>query len=532
LSVPPEPLRLRVISVNDVYALENLPRLRSLVQHYAAKEPGTALVVALAGDFLAPSLLSSIDAGRGMVDCLNAVGITHVILGNHEDDIPTSELGARLKELHAVCLGTNVRGPLAGVDLPRHVVIDVAPGISVGLIGVVMADETVYRGKPFGAVALVRANDAAIEEAESLLHAGCAVVVPMTHQSMADDRKLAAVPIDPKFPVIIGGHEHVPTIVDVSGTWIVKSGSDAARAVVTEITWPNADEPRTWTVTTKLEEVSPYAEDPLVRARVDEHMARVRELSMATLLYVSPSLPLSSNGARSRQTSMGTLICSRLRDALQAEVCLFNGGGIRGSRDYPYRFTYGDLESELPFENEVVVVTLKGHVIRDAVAASRSQAPVESGGFLQVDDHTLVEEASHAVMAIAGAPLDPERDYSVAVVREMLLGLDRVEPLVRWASENPSSIPPAGSGRDPKMVLVQAFAVAIWRELGGFAALDTDNDGRITPAEIAAAVHRAHPSHVPSSVLVDLVVRAVDADADRVISREDAALLGDPPVDG
>src|ERR1700679_2436869 len=101
--------RLRVVAVNDVYTLENLPRLRSLVKHHAEADPADVLLVTLAGDFVAPSILSSLDFGRGMVDCMNAVGVTHAILGNHEDDIPVEELRKRITELHATLLGTNVR---------------------------------------------------------------------------------------------------------------------------------------------------------------------------------------------------------------------------------------------------------------------------------------------------------------------------------------------------------------------------------------------------------------------------------------
>ena len=84
--------RLRVIGINDVYSLENLPRLASLVRHHAQEAPADLMLVTLAGDFVAPSLLGSLDFGRGMVDCLNAVGVTHAILGNHEDDLATGEL--------------------------------------------------------------------------------------------------------------------------------------------------------------------------------------------------------------------------------------------------------------------------------------------------------------------------------------------------------------------------------------------------------------------------------------------------------
>ena len=520
--------RLRIVSVNDVYSLENLPRLRSLVRHHLEDDPADKSLVVLAGDFVAPSLLSSIDAGRGMVDCMNAVGVTHVVLGNHEDDLPPGELWHRLRELNAVCLGTNVSTRKA--DLPRRDLVDVG-GLRVGLIGVVMTEPTVYRGAPFGGAILTDANDSAIEEARRLLEPGaqgCAAVVAITHQTIDQDKALAErahLPDGPRVPVIVGGHEHVPMLLDVEGTWIVKAGSDAAHAVVTEIVWPDASQPRTWAVTTRLDDVAGYPEDATVRGRVTAHMAHVDALAKATLLYLKRGAALSSVGTRSRQTSLGELICSKLRFALGADACVFNGGGIRASRDYPERLTYGDVEAEVPFENEIVVVAMPGKVLRDAVTASRAHAPAESGSFLQVDDAMRVDE--HGVLvAVSGAPLDPERDYRVALVRELLLGLDRIEPLVHWAKQHPEKIPPAGSGREPKLLLVQAFAIGIWHELGGFDVLDANRDEQVTVTEVADAVSRVHPSAYPmANVLADIVVRAIDTNADRIVSREEAAAI-------
>lgn len=515
--------KLKIVSVNDVYSLEHLPRLKSLVDHHRRGEGdqhADAVLVVLAGDFLAPSLLSSMDAGRGMVECLNAIGVTHVVLGNHEDDIAPEQLRRRLTELSAKCLGTNVRPTSsASLDLPANDLVDVG-GIRVALVGAVMADSSVYRGKPFGGVELLPANDAILAETATLLASGCAAVIPITHQWMADDRALADAQRSPRFPVIVGGHEHVPMVVEVGGTWIVKAGSEAARAVITEIEWRDGGA----TTTVRLEEVAGFPEDAELRALVDRHMGPVRELARATLFYVKPGELLSSKGTRRQQTTVGTLICSRLRDCLGADACVFNGGGIRAARDYDERFTYGDVEAEVPFDNEVVVAPLPGRVLRDAVAASRAKAPAESGAFLQVDDRIVVDGANQ-IVAVDGAPLEPDRVYRVAIVRQLLLGLDHVEPLMRWAEANPSLVPPSGSGREPKMVLVQSFALEIWRELGGFEAIDTDHDDRVTSDEIAARIAQRHPSQAPSTLLANLVLRAVDADADHVISRADATAL-------
>jgi 2',3'-cyclic-nucleotide 2'-phosphodiesterase (5'-nucleotidase family) len=503
--------RLRIVSLNDVYSLENLPRMKSLVRHATDTDPADVTLVVLAGDFVAPSILSSLDAGRGMVECMNAVGVTHVVFGNHEDDITTEELRKRVRELHATWLATNVRG--FDPPLPASQVIDVA-GVKVGLVGVVMEDATVYRRPPFGGAALEPANVAALREGARLIEEeGCRSVVAITHQMVADDRALAA---SGRFSLVVGGHEHDVHLEDVQGTWIVKAGADAFHAVVSDLSWSASGPP---TVTTRLEDAARYPEDAALRALVDGHMRRVHELETATLVSLGKGAVLSSIGTRARQTSMGTLVCSLVRDALDADACLFNGGGIRGAREYVGHVTYGDIKAEVPFDNEVVVARLPGGVIKEAVAASRAHAPAESGGFLQIDDRMLAP--NDVVTHIDAAPIDEGREYKVALVRNLFLGLDHIEPLTRFAREHSAAVPQEGSGREVKLVLVDACAVKLWEQLGGFDAVDVDHDGRVTELEIEAAVARA-TGDAPSAITAGLVIHAIDANHDESISRDEA----------
>ena len=58
---------LTLVAVNDVYDLEHLPKLRTLVDAVKAERAGGTVITTLAGDFLSPSVLSSLDRGRGMV---------------------------------------------------------------------------------------------------------------------------------------------------------------------------------------------------------------------------------------------------------------------------------------------------------------------------------------------------------------------------------------------------------------------------------------------------------------------------------
>lgn len=536
---PPDAPRgptLRLVCVNDVYSLEHMPSLHSLVRHHATTDPADQFIVTMAGDFIAPSMLSSLDKGRGMIDAMNSVGITHASFGNHEDDVPVEELRSRIREFHGVWLNSNIthfEPPMPAFQI-LHVTAPGGRSVRVGLLGVVMAGGSEYRRPPFGGAPMEPANQAALRIATYLLqHHACDCVLPMTHQDIDDDRLLAATPLPaglPPFPLIIGGHEHRVYHELVDQTWIVKSGSDAVQATIVDLTWPAekpTDGPDVPTVRLRLERTSDYREDSALRTRVNARMMAVRELEAATLLRLPPQTILSSVGTRVHQTSLSTLLSSRIRDAVDAEGCLMNGGGIRANREYRERFTYGDLKAELPFDNEVVVATLPGRVLRDAIAYTRAKSPQESGAYLHVDDHMVVDEPSHNLVTVAGAPIDLDRGYRIALVRNLLTGMDHIEPLVRYAQDQPSCIPPEGSGREVKVILVDAFAKDLWHQLGSFEWLDADRDGTVSASELAAAVSRV--TDAPASpITIDLLLRSIDENSDGVISRAEADALHRP----
>jgi hypothetical protein len=53
--------------------------------------------------------------------------------------------------------------------------------------------------------------------------------------------------------------------------------------------------------------------------------------------------------------------CSNIR--YSSDCCLFGGGGIRGSRDYPDGLFVGDLESEFPFPTSMSRVQIQGELV-------------------------------------------------------------------------------------------------------------------------------------------------------------------------
>eukprot|EP00961_Rhodomonas_salina_P035719 480284-Rhodomonas_salina.1 len=225
--------QLRIILINDVYELKNWPHFRTAV----GKLSKGKTIVVLAGDFVGPSLLSSYDNARGMIDCMNRCGVQYVCFGNHEADIPHSELIERIKESQFQWINSNMEDlDLDGIQLPDHVLIDIEDGPyskRVGLLGLVTEDSTLYQPGAFNGATISPLDDTAERLRHRLVeHENLDLIIPITHQSMIRDREFARRFRDPgtengnAFPLVIGGHDHSAYVETVEGAHIVKTSCD------------------------------------------------------------------------------------------------------------------------------------------------------------------------------------------------------------------------------------------------------------------------------------------------------------------
>eukprot|EP00960_Hanusia_phi_P037679 753063-Hanusia_phi.AAC.1 len=244
------PLVIRILSVNDVYELDLLPQLATAVKQ---QQHGARTIFVLPGDFLAPSLLSSLDNGMGMVECLNACGLELVCFGNHETDVPHPELISRILQSSFRWVNSNMTDIQLGKGAGKISEFEILEIESEGktrkiaFLGLLTEDKALYRPGAF--------NNASIEPVEEVAERlqrrlyeeeEVDLVIPLTHQVMAKDRELAkrmegkGLPDNQNaFPLVIGGHDHEPYQEEVAGSHIIKVGSDAKLLAVCDISWPN-----------------------------------------------------------------------------------------------------------------------------------------------------------------------------------------------------------------------------------------------------------------------------------------------------
>ena len=85
---------VRIIAINDVYSLANLPRLRTLVEHHRTNQPADLFLVTLAGDFVGPSILSSLDLASSPANrATSDAGSSAVATGGAKNDCAADQNG-------------------------------------------------------------------------------------------------------------------------------------------------------------------------------------------------------------------------------------------------------------------------------------------------------------------------------------------------------------------------------------------------------------------------------------------------------
>ena len=429
---------LTLLTVNDVYEITpvqgkgGLAELMTLLR--AERATATHHLTTVNGDFLSPSVMSVLLKGAQMVALFNALGVDAVVFGNHEFDFGPEVTQQRLAEARFPWLGTNVLGP-DGKPFGGALATMTRPvgELTIGLFGL-LTPETARLSSPGPTVTFAPVVPTAKTAVAALRQAGADVIIALTHLSIAEDRALAQQV--PGISVILGGHDHEPITWYEGGTLIHKAGYDAHYLGRIDLTIEKkvTEKGAQVTVTPSWRMLANrgVTPDPGVATEVARYTAALDKELGQPLGQTQTALNSQTAEVRTRETTMGNLIADALREALQADVALINGGGIRGNRLYEAgtTLTRRDILQELPFGNPGVLVELSGADLLAALENGVSQVENKAGRFPQVSGLRLMynpgKPAGSRVLdvQIGGKALDRTATYRVASNDFLLKGGD------------------------------------------------------------------------------------------------------------
>ena len=428
------PITLTFMHFNDVYQLGavdggkagGFDRIAYVIKQIRAQDPEAQLL--FAGDLISPSLESAIFKGAQMIEGMNALGIDAATLGNHEFDYGVAVLQERLAASRFPWIVTNVfQANFSRLPRLEFTLIKRVHSIDVGYFGL-LTHQTRDASRGGSDLLILDEIGAARAIVPILQQRGARLIVGLTHLEMAEDQQLLRAV--PGIHLLAGGHDHDPMRAMVGQSLVAKAGSDTKwLGVVRMQVTPDG---RVLSIKDELITINDQTpSDPVVGAIVRRYAEQMsKELD---LVIGRTTVPLDARNTtvRAAESALGNFIADVMRQAVDADVAMTNGGGIRTNALFPAgEIKRRDVVAWLPFGNIVVKVRIAGAAIRAALENGVSQLDTLGGRFPQVSGITYSFSRSRPAgsriisVTIGGRPLDPDAFYTVATNDFMLAGGD------------------------------------------------------------------------------------------------------------
>lgn len=460
-----------------------------LKEHEATNPENTLLVHA--GDMIGGSpLISASFQDEPVVEIMEAMGMDVGTLGNHEFDEGVDEL---LRMIHGGEHPDGTEG-YDGMDFPvvaanvqykdteellvDPYVVKEVDGQKIGFIGVATTET------PSMIIKEGNENVEFTDEVEAinrfvpeLKEQGVRAIVVLAHNpgyqegdEITGDAAHIAENVDDEVDVIFAGHNHVENNGLVDGKLIVQAYSYGTAFSDVDL----KIDPETGDIVEKTAEIVTVAQhgmepDPEVAAILEKYETLVDDIKNEVI--GEAAVPLEGGYAERGDlgdNALGNLIADGMKWAMDADMAMMNGGGIRADIDEG-PITYGEVFTVQPFGNTLVKAELTGEAIIEVLNNQLSEpyGPDYSvAGMSYTWNYDEMEVID--VFLPDGSEIDPNEIYTV-VVNNYMFGDDDsgIEDLALSSEIGPTDL-------DATVDYIQSFDEPI----------EYDAEGRIQEVEL------------------------------------------------
>ena len=387
-----------------------------------------------AGDTISPSLLSSIDNGAHVIDLLNTYPPDVFVPGNHEFDFgPDVFEDLILNKLDSVIVGANIRdGNGRRVDGITDAQIFDIGGVKVGVYGLLSPDTDVKSspGPNYIFLPLIETSNKTVD---ALKEAGADIVVALTHTALSEDYALMK---DGGMDILITGDDHDLNIQYNGDVVLVETREEGDYLVAIDlkvsITERDGRKRVRWWPNFRILDSANFDPDGETARKEEVYLARLDEEFGRSIGTTNTALDTRRASVRTQETAFGNLITDAMREYVDADVGLTNGGGIRANKEYPAftQLTRKDIFSELPFGNKVIKLEVSGADLLAAFENGVSRIEDVAGRFPHVSNVSFSFDANKpagervANVMVGGVALDSAATYTVATNDYMAGGGD------------------------------------------------------------------------------------------------------------
>jgi len=534
---------LRFVTVNDVYKLDNYPRVASAVKEFKkfAAEDNATVMSCLPGDFLAPCTLTNLDGGVAMLRALNEVQIDYVMFGNHEFDLKTPQLQTRISEYKGKWVNSNVTSPefvgRDGKPLPAYDIIDVGER-KVATAAFLLDDMNQFA--PRSDLKIAPPAESIVKTWDAIKSCGSKVdaFLPMLHLNIKEDRALADFiakhdEMAKLTPLLLAAHDHEVYIEQAGKSLIFKTGCDADNIGIVDLFWTEDGKLKRQV---HMLEAEDFPSEPSVKEFVDKELAMMAAIMEVRILDLPDLGKMSTSRVRFEPELMVSWMLSQVKASMpNVDLVFLQGGNVRGmTPEYKAGpFTYGDLMKEFAFDTHQAIVQLPGEVIEASIRSSRTSTDGAKPFFLHTDSEVEFGDG-WSLKKINGQPFDPKKMYTIGTYQFLLNGMGNIEPMTTYCKEN-NTCPPLDTCRGIKDYFMKTCIRANWLALincpadsdpasvstalsSAFDKIDSKKDGVLDEEEISAYVQASGKADVK---LVKFLISAFDEAGNGVLSRSE-----------
>lgn len=448
IKCPDATYTFKIIQLNDVYEISplqggkvaGLARVAHAVDSIKLLNKNTFLV--MAGDFLNPSLIGSLKIegekvlGKQMIEVMNAMDFEVVTFGNHEFDIGESALQQRMNESNfywtsANCFQQTQEGPRSfyfirkgdTLPVPETYTLQIKqenlPDLDVGLFGVTLPSNP--RDFVYYSDYILEAG-AAVSKLKSQQ---IPIILGLTHLEIEQDKILAQT--FPELSLIMGGHEHHHTEINVGNTKITKADANAKSIYIHTFTFNN--EKNDLKINSQLLYVNNKTpEKTSVKQIVNkwevllENQLKQIIDSPNDVIYITKNTIDGTDALnRNSQTTLGSIITQAMALSFNSplEAAIVNSGSFRLDDNLEGAITGVDIFRVLPFGGEVIKVTLTGQLLIEVLDYGFSKRG--QGAYLQLYN---LDKNQLGQWTFNDVPIQNNNTYTIACSDFLLKGYD------------------------------------------------------------------------------------------------------------
>jgi len=402
---------------------------------------GNTVFLIDAGDILQGNVYGTVTEGEASVEVMNEVGYDLGVPGNHDFDYTFPVMMEKFSELNYPIICSNLVYTSTGHSIfPEYKILE-RDGIRLGCFGILTPDTVTTTREGNMGDSTVTDPVAAAKRMVSLLEGeDVDYIVCVGHVGVIRSYTITSDQICSQVPgidIFIDGHSHTEMedgkVCDgsieliPSDTVIASTGSYCKTFGIITVD-PDKG------IDAKL-----YRGEAMSDKTIDETVTDIHETVDEKLGEVVGSTTIYLDGERGHvrcgETNLGDLLTDAIRTYAGTDVAIVNGGGIRSSIAEG-DITLEDLYNVLPFQNDLVTLTVTGENIYNIMEYSYSHAGEEFGGFMHISGMALKYDASKEAgsrivsVTIGGKDLDRSASYTLATFDFITTGGDGMTELL------------------------------------------------------------------------------------------------------